>query len=105
MVEMHLYGKLRRYLKESERDEEDVLRVSVQPGETVAELLARTGIPHDEIYTVFLNSRLLASRSKMAYWIGYRQVHRDPLEWNLDIPVRQGDRIGLFGRDMAALVI
>jgi hypothetical protein len=31
--------------------------------------------------------------------------HKNPLEWELDLVVKAGDRIGLFGRDMAALVI
>jgi len=53
---------------------------------------------------IFL-ATLLATRSAMAYWMRYQQVHKDPLEWKLDIPVKQGDRVGLFGKDMAALVI
>jgi len=105
MVEIHLYGKLRRYLKESRPEEGGVLKVSTETQETVAELMARIGIPLDEIYNIFLNSKLLASRSKMAYWIRYQQVHANPLEWKLGVAVKAGDRIGLFGRDMAALVI
>jgi hypothetical protein len=105
MVEIHLYGKLRRYLNESLNNEGGVLNVSVQPQETVADLLARIGVPLEGIYNIFLNSRLLASRSKMAYCVRYPQVHKDPLDWKLDIPVKAGDRIGLFGKDMAALVI
>lgn len=105
MVEIHIYGKLRRYLKGSQNCEGGVLKVSIQPEETIAELLARLGIPLDEIYNIFLNSRLLATRSQMAYWIRYQQVHDNPLEWKLEVAVKAGDRIGLFGRDMAALVI
>jgi hypothetical protein len=105
MVEIHLYGKMRRYLKKSQPGKGGVLKVSVQPEEKVAELLVRIGIPLDEIYNIFLNSRLLATRSKMAYWMRYQQVHDNPLEWKLDVAVKAGDRIGLFGRDMAALVI
>jgi hypothetical protein len=41
----------------------------------------------------------------MASWIGHQKVRNDPFNWDLDIPVNSGDRIGLFGRDMAALVI
>ena len=105
MVEIHLYGKLRRYLKESQKNEGGVLTVSVQPEETVAELLTRIGIPLDEIYNIFFNAKLLATRSAMAHWLRYPQVHENPLEWRLDIAVKAGDRIGLFGKDMAALVI
>ncbi len=105
MVEIHLYGKLRRFFKESLNSKDGVIKVSVQPEETLEQLLTRVGISIDEIYNIFFNSKLLATRSAMAYWIGYQQVHRDPLRWKLDIPVKNGDRIGLFGKDMAALVI
>jgi len=105
MVEIHLYGKLRRFLKKPRNCEDGVLKVSVQPEETLEQLLTRVGIPLEEVYNIFFNSKLLATRSAMAYWIRYQQVHKDPLDWNLDIAVKQGDRVGLFGKDMAALVI
>ena len=41
----------------------------------------------------------------MAYRMGFQQVNEDPLDWNLEIALKEGDRIGLFGRDMAALVV
>ena len=105
MVAIHLYGKLRRFAKESEAGHGSVLKFAPQPGETLEQLLARVGVPLDEIYNIFFNAKLLATRSAMAYWMRYQQVHEDPLEWKLDIAVKAGDRIGLFGRDMAALVI
>lgn len=105
MVEVRIYGKLRQFLKESETFESGILKLCVEPEETVEALLARIGIPLDAIYTIFLNSKLLASRSKMAYRMGYQQVREDPLDWNLDVAVKAGDRIGIFGSDMAALVV
>ncbi len=105
MVEIRIYGKLRQYLKEPETTQSGILKLSVEPEETVAALLARIGIPLDAIYTIFLNSKLLASRSLMAYRMGYQQVRENPLDWELDIVVKAGDRIGLFGRDMSALVV
>ena len=104
-VSIHLYGKLRRFAKESEASHGSVLKFAPQPGETLEQLLARVGVPLDEIYNIFFNAKLLATRSAMAYWMRYQQVHENPLEWKLDIAVKDGDRIGLFGRDMAALVI
>ena len=104
-VSIHLYGKLRRFVKESGAGHGNVLKVEPQPGETLEQLLARFGIPLDEIYNIFFNAKLLATRSAMAHWIRYQQVHENALEWKLDIAVKAGDRIGLFGRDMAALVI
>ncbi len=105
MVEIHVYGKLRRYVKESEALQGNVMKVAPKPDETLEQLLARVGIPLDEIYNIFFNSKLLATHSPMAHWMRYQQVHANPLEWKLDIAVKAGDRIGLFGRDMAALVI
>ena len=105
VVEIRLFGKLRRYISESEMVEGRVMKVSPQPQETLAQLLARLGIPLDEIYTIFLNSKLLATRSLMAYRMGYQQVRENPLDWELDIEVKAGDRVGLFGRDMSALVV
>jgi len=105
MIEIRLFGKLRGFVKEPEAGHGNLIRIEPRPQETLEKLLDRIGIPPGDIYTIFLNSRLLASRSKMAYWIKYQQVHENPLEWKLDVAVRDGDRIGLFGRDMAALVI
>ena len=105
IVSIHLYGKLRRFVTGSEAGHGSVLKVEPHPGETLEQLFVRVGIPLDEIYNIFFNAKLLATRSAMAYWMRYQQVHEDPLEWKLDIAVKAGDRIGLFGRDMAALVI
>ena len=105
MVEIRIYGKLRQYLEESKTSQGVILKLPVEPEETVMALLDRIKIPIDAIYTIFLNSKLLASRSLMAYRMGYQQVRESPLDWNLDIEVRAGDRIALFGRDMSALVV
>jgi hypothetical protein len=105
VVEIRIYGKLRRYLKEPETSRSGILKLAIEAEETLVALLARIGIPLDAIYTIFLNSKLLASRSKMACWMRYPQVRENPLDWELDVTVKAGDRIGLFGRDMAALVV
>jgi hypothetical protein len=41
----------------------------------------------------------------MARWLGHRQVRANPFDWDLNVAVKSGDRIGLFGRDMGALVV
>ena len=102
MVEIRLFGKLRRYTKDNP---DGIVRVSLESEETLDMLLARLGIPPEEIYSIFLNSKLLAARSGMAIWMGYRQVRADPFDWNLNLTVKPSDRIGLFGRDMSALVV
>ena len=104
-VDIHLFGKLRRFVKQPEAGHDNLMRIAPQPEETLEQLLARLEIPLEDIYTIFLNSKLLASRSLMAYRMGFQQVNEDPLDWNLEIVVETGDRIGLFGRDMAALVV
>lgn len=102
-VDIHLYGKLRRFGRAPGGGH--ILQVQPKAEETLASLLERIEIPATEIYSIFLNSKLLAARSGMARWIGYQQVRADPFDWDLKVPIRAGDRIGLFGRDMAALVI
>ena len=104
-IDIRLYGKLRHFVKEPEAGHDNLMRIAPQPGETLEQLLARIGISLEEIYTIFFNSKLLASRSKMAYWIRYQQVNEDPLDWKLEVEVKAGDRVGIFGRDMAALVV
>jgi len=105
MVEIHIFGKLRRYAKKTDGENDDVIRIAPRDNETIGSLLAHAGITTEEIYTIFINHKLLAARSGMARWVGHQQVRSDPFDWNLDIAVNAGDRIGLFGRDMAALVI
>jgi hypothetical protein len=104
MIEIHLYGKLRHYANGSRRPGNgSVIVLEPRSGETIASLLAHVEIPVDEINHVFFNSKLLASRAKMASFMGFRQSHSDLSDWNLDVPIDNGDRIGLFGRDMALL--
>ncbi len=105
MVEIHLYGKLRCHAPDIQSDHGNVIRVSPGADETLGMLLSRLEIPVDEIYSIFFNSKLLAARTAMASWLGYRQVRTDPFDWNLNVAVQPADRIGLFGRDMSALVV
>jgi hypothetical protein len=105
MIEIHLYGKLGKMLGDDILSENNVLRFSPEPGETVASVFERMGISADDVYSLFLNAKLLAARSNMVRWLGYQQAGADPLSWDLDVPISSGDRIGVFGRDMAALVV
>ncbi|MGD1972546.1 MAG: hypothetical protein PVH37_18660 [Desulfobacterales bacterium] len=79
--------------------------MSPGPDETLETLLASLEIPVNEIYSIFINSKLLAAHTGMAFWLGHQQVRTDPFDWNLNVPVQLADRIGLFGRDMSALVV
>ena len=105
MVEIRIYGKLRRYAPDIPTESDRVIRVSPEPNETLEALLTRLNIPVEKIYSIFFNSKLLAARSGMASMVGYPQVRINPYNWDLNLSVKSADRIGLFGRDMAALVV
>ena len=105
MIKIHLFGKLRKYAKNLDQENDYVIRISPQSDETIALLLDRVGIEIEEVYSIFVNHKLLAARSGMASWIGHQKVRSDVFDWDLDIAANPGDRIGLFGRDMAALVV
>ena len=102
-MEIHLYGKLRRYAKQARPGSDCTIVLEPGPGETIASLLAQMGIPVDEINHIFFNSKLLASRTQTATFMGYLQARSNLSDWNLNVPVNHGDRIGLFGTDMAVL--
>jgi molybdopterin converting factor small subunit len=111
MVEIHLYGNLRRHASDPRPDQESVVRLEPQPGETVGTTLERLGISFSEVYHIFLNGALLSTRNSMAPWLKYQKVHDDVSEQassrvqGLDTPIQSGDRLGLFARDMGLLVI
>ena len=110
MIEVHLYGKLRRYAAASRASEQSVIRLERQPGETVATVLERAGIPLEDIYHIFLNGAILSSRNSMAPWLRYEQatdgtVGRPAAAEALGVNVDDGDRLGLFAHDMALLVV
>lgn len=107
MVEVHLYGRLRRFGPELRGDKDTVVKLKLKGGETVGDVLKRLGIPAEEIAHVFLNGRLLTTCNSMAPWLRYQKVEEGlPTgKLNFDYPVREGDRLGLFGRDMAMLVV
>lgn len=110
MVEIHLYGSLRRHAPDPRPDRESVVRLEIQQGETVGTTLERLSIAPTEVYHVFLNGALLSTRNSMAPWLGYQQVARGSVgrpatAEELDTPLQPGDRLGLFASDMGMLVV
>lgn len=103
MVEVHVYGKLRQRMGQYRPGEDAVLLVECVPHDTVGSLLVRMGIPVAEISHIFINAMLLATRNGMAAYYGYPHAGADLADWDLALAVGDGDRIGLFGRDMAVL--
>jgi len=105
LIEIHLYGKLRKISEIETIRENGVLFIEPDSAETMTTVLKRAGVVEDDAHSIFLNARLFAARSNMARWLGYQPAFRNPLDWNLDVPLNSGDRIGVFGSDMAALVV
>jgi hypothetical protein len=106
MISIHLYGKLRRYAQQKSPSGDSVLEVEARENETLQMLLDRVGISVHEIYTIFINAKLLTSRTKMAPLLGYQQVCDENCQtWDLKVIINDGDRIGLFGHDMSGLVV
>ena len=105
MIEIRVYGKLRKYSTDTDGRQGSIIRMSPSTEETVASILDQLGLPVEDVYSIFLNSKLLAARSGMAKWIGYQQARTDIFDWDLSVGIKSGDRLGLFGRDMAALVV
>ena len=105
MIEIHFYGNLRGYAPDSRPSSNSMTAMAIDAGDTVETILDRLEIEADQISTIFVNSKLFVSRSPMAHWLGYVQVRDNPLDWDLSLTVKDGDRIGLFGRDMPSLVI
>jgi hypothetical protein len=106
MISIHLYGKLRRFAPDKSPAGNSILQVTFKKNETLKSLLDRIGIDPDELYTIFLNSKLLTTRTKIAPFLGYQQVNsKDCQDWDLAVTIHDGDRLGLFGSDMSGLVV
>jgi len=105
MVSIHLYGRLRRHAANNSPSGNSVIEVEAIENETLQMLLDRIGINIGELYTIFINSQLLTSRTKIAPFLGYQQVCDENCQtWDLTVVINDGDRIGFFGPDMPALV-
>lgn len=104
-VEIHLYGKLRRYAPDPRADRENVVRVALKAGVTVHTALEHAGIAKEEVCHIFLNGALFSTHNSMAPWLGYRQAQANVHLQETDVALKSGDRLGIFGHDMAALVV
>ena len=105
MISIHLYGKLRTYAPENSPSGNSILEVDAIENESLQLLLDRIGINANELYTVFINAKLLTSRTKYATYLGYHQVCEENCQgWDLKVIINDGDRLGFFGPDMPALV-
>jgi len=106
MISIHMYGRLRRFASNPSPSANSVVEIAAIEGETLQMLIDRIDIDASDLYTIFVNSKLLTSRGKHASFLGYPQVRDDDCQsWDLDVVIKDGDRVGLFGPDMPCLVI
>ncbi len=107
MVRVHLYGDLRRYGNQPRADRDTIVTLPVPDRSTIAQVLAEIGIAPQEVAQIFLNNELLKPGSSMAPWLGYQTAEeRLPASGaHLETSIRSGDRLGLFPRRMAMLVV
>jgi len=104
-IEIHLYGKLRRYAPDPRADRESVVRVAFEAGNTIGAALQQAGIAEEEVCHIFLNGALFSTYNSMAPWLGYRQAQENVHRRETNVALKPGDRLGIFGHDMAALVV
>ncbi|MCH8864783.1 MAG: MoaD/ThiS family protein [Chloroflexi bacterium] len=82
MIEVHLYGKLRRYTNNLDPSRDSVIRLPAAEAETIQDIIRQIGIPREELgNNVFLNGE-------------YSDFTRK---------VKAGDRLGIFPDDMQLL--
>lgn len=106
MIEVRLFGDLRQYATGSAAEPGTVLHLPEDGSRTLGQVLAILGIEPAEVSNVFLNGRLLP-RSLYPITLGYPLAAESPLtqEGYLNTPVRAGDRLGIFPRNMGAVVV
>lgn len=107
MIELHLYGDMRRYASGKTPNGASVSNLRFADVRTVGDVLRQVGIEPAEVGHIFLNGKLLYTRSRMAPWLGYpRAEDRVPVDGShLDATLRSGDRLGLFPKRMSMLVV
>ena len=82
MIEIHLYGKLRRFSEEKSPLRESIVYVDAHDDDTIRSIVERMGIPLDELgRNIFLNGE-------------YSGLKRS---------VKDNDRLGIFPDDMTLL--
>ncbi len=82
MIEVHLYGKLRRFTDNQDPTRDSIIYVPVEDGDTIGDIIRRIGIPLEALGSnIFLNGEYSALERK----------------------VKDGDRLGVFPNDMQLL--
>ena len=82
MIEVHLYGKLRRFTDNQDPAKDSIVNVPVKQGDTIEDIIRHIGMPLEEIgNNIFLNGEYSA----------------------LERQVNDGDRLGIFPDNMQLL--
>ena len=82
MIEVHLYGKLRRFTDNQDPSQDSITNIPVNNGDSIESIVRRIGIPFEELGSnIFLNGEYSALERK----------------------VSNGDRLGIFPDDMKLL--
>jgi molybdopterin converting factor small subunit len=82
MIEVHLYGKLRRFTDNQDPSRDSIITAPVRDGDSIESIVQRIGIPPEELgNNIFLNGKYSALERK----------------------VSDGDRLGIFPDDMQLL--
>ncbi len=82
MVEVHLYGKLRRFTDNQDPSRDSIIYVPGKKGDTIEDIVRHIGIPLEELGSnIFLNGEYSALERKVA----------------------DGDRLGIFPDNMQLL--
>jgi len=82
VIEVHLYGKLRRFTDNQDPARDSIVNVPVKNGDSIETIAQRIGIPLEEMGSnIFLNGEYSALERKMS----------------------DGDRLGIFPDDMKLL--
>jgi molybdopterin converting factor small subunit len=84
MIEVHLYGKLRRFTDNQDPTRDSIICVPVEDGDTIGNIIRHIGIPLEALGSnIFLNGEYSALKRK----------------------VKGGDRLGLFPDNMAMIIV
>ncbi|MFQ6057272.1 MAG: MoaD/ThiS family protein [Anaerolineae bacterium] len=85
MIEVRLYGVLRHYAENKEVTGESIVYVPLEGQDTVQDVLKRIGIEPQEVSNIFINGTYASTALKSR--------------------VQDGDRLGVFPRNMGLLYI
>jgi molybdopterin converting factor small subunit len=84
MIEVHLYGKLRRFADNPQPSGDSTKYVPASKGDSIQDIIERMGIPLKEVgKNIFLNGE-------------YSPLRRE---------VSDGDRLGIFPDDMQMIIV